>query len=272
MRQTRSLGALVLCSICNMVFVKYIYDMVVDAQFNKFHGRSFARVLYVFLVRYIGRWLPWVLPGSTGRFYKDDVVHSHSAHGYYITHIEGGVRYICMILLITLHVKQNKTNLIKNAIHIIRELELVTLQLKDNLSDRTSKIGVRMILSKLQVRGTPCKCCSKSQQRSSPGFRLRLTAPLVWIERVCWISHYHHFFCSWHTTKHISHSCGRRSCRPGRYLSSSTHSHISEQCLATALRVSSSITTGHYVLNKDVDPKRLGSENNATKEAQQAQT
>ena len=32
---------------------------------------------------------------------------------------------------------------------------------------------------------------------------------------------------------------------------------------ATALRVSSSITTGHYVLNKDVDPKRLDSENNA---------
>ena len=44
--------------------------------------------------------------GSTGRFYKDDVAHNHSAHGYYIyiTRIEGGVRYICMILL---HVKQN---------------------------------------------------------------------------------------------------------------------------------------------------------------------
>ena len=47
-------------------------------------------------------------------------------------------------------------------------------------------------------------------------------------------------------TKHISHTCGRRSCRPARYLSSSNHSHISERCLATALRVSSSITTGHY--------------------------
>ena len=33
---------------------------------------------------------------------------------------------------------------------------------------------------------------------------------------------------------------------------------------------SSSTTTGHYVLNKDADPKRLGSENNAMKEAQQA--
>ena len=36
----------------------------------------------------------------------------------------------------------------------------------------------------------PCTCCSRSQQRSSPGLRLRLTAPLVLIERVWWISHY----------------------------------------------------------------------------------
>ena len=57
-----------------------------------------------------------------------------------------------------------------------------------------------------------------------------------------------------------------------RYLSGSTHSRFSTRCLATALRVSSSITTGHYVLNKDVDPKRLGSENNAMKEAQGAHT
>ena len=42
--------------------------------------------------------------------------------------------------------------------------------------------------------------------------------------------------------------------------------------LQTALRVSSSITTGHYVLNEDVDPKRLGSENNAMTEAQRAYT
>ena len=46
--------------------------------------------------------------------------------------------------MILLHVEQNKTKLIKNAIHIIRELDLVTLQLKDNLSDGTSKIDVRM--------------------------------------------------------------------------------------------------------------------------------
>ena len=54
-RQTRSLGALVLCSICDMLFVNYIYDMVVDTQFNKVHGRPFARVLYVFLMKEIGR-------------------------------------------------------------------------------------------------------------------------------------------------------------------------------------------------------------------------
>ena len=54
-RQTRSLGALVLCSMCNMVFVKYIDVMVVDTQFSKFHGRPFARVLHVFLMKDVGR-------------------------------------------------------------------------------------------------------------------------------------------------------------------------------------------------------------------------
>ena len=49
-------------------------------------------------------------------------------------------------------------------------------------------------------------------------------------------------------------------------------SHICKRCLPTAHRVSSSTTTGLYVLNKDVDPNRLGSENNAMKEAQQAHT
>ena len=92
-RQTRSLGVLVLCSNWNMVFVNYIYDMVVDTQFHKFYGRPFARVLYLFLMKDIGRWLPWVPPGSTGRLYKDDVVHNHSVHGYYTTRTEGGVIY-----------------------------------------------------------------------------------------------------------------------------------------------------------------------------------
>ena len=38
-----------------MVFVNCIFDMVVDTQFHKFHGRPFARVLYVFLMKDIGR-------------------------------------------------------------------------------------------------------------------------------------------------------------------------------------------------------------------------
>ena len=46
-RQTRSLGVLVLCSICDiMAFVNYIYDIVVDTHFHKFYGRPFALALY----------------------------------------------------------------------------------------------------------------------------------------------------------------------------------------------------------------------------------
>ena len=52
-------------------------------------------------------------------------------------------------------------------------------------------VGDDVKTQKLQVRGTPCKCCSRSQQRSSPGLRLRLTPRLVLIliARVWWISH-----------------------------------------------------------------------------------
>ena len=53
--KTLSVCALVVCSICNMVVANSIYDMVVDTQFHKFHGRPFARVLYVFLMKDIGR-------------------------------------------------------------------------------------------------------------------------------------------------------------------------------------------------------------------------
>ena len=68
MHQTRSLGVLIPYFIHNMVFVNYTYDMVVSTQFHKFYGRSFVRVLYLILMKDIGRWLPWMLPGSTGRF------------------------------------------------------------------------------------------------------------------------------------------------------------------------------------------------------------
>ena len=49
--------------VVRIVFVNYIYDMVVNTKFHKFYGRR-SRVLYVFLMKDI----PWVLPGSTGRF------------------------------------------------------------------------------------------------------------------------------------------------------------------------------------------------------------
>ena len=67
-RQTRSLGVLVLCSNWNMVFVNYIYDVVVDTKFHKFYGRPFARVLYLFLMKDIGRWLPGCYQGQQDDF------------------------------------------------------------------------------------------------------------------------------------------------------------------------------------------------------------
>ena len=42
--------ALVLDSIFSMMLVNQIYDVVVDTQFHKFDGRSFARVLHLFLM------------------------------------------------------------------------------------------------------------------------------------------------------------------------------------------------------------------------------
>ena len=46
-------------------------------------GRSRVFYIYLFLMKVLGRWLPWVPPGPTGRFYEDDVVHNHSANSLY---------------------------------------------------------------------------------------------------------------------------------------------------------------------------------------------
>ena len=62
-RQTRSLGELVLCYICNMMLVNYIDDVVVDKKFHKFYGRPFTRVVYrsmYYLMKNVAWWLPWV--------------------------------------------------------------------------------------------------------------------------------------------------------------------------------------------------------------------
>ena len=59
------------------IFIKYgvcelnlRYGYLCSAS-HFFYRRSFARVLlvvYFILMKYIGRWLPWTLPGSTGQF------------------------------------------------------------------------------------------------------------------------------------------------------------------------------------------------------------
>ena len=60
-----------------------------------------------------------------------------------LTRIEGGVRYAWYCYMLN-RIKQIWA---KNAIHIIRELDLVTFHMKDHLSDDgTSKINVRMIM------------------------------------------------------------------------------------------------------------------------------
>ena len=97
---------------------------------------------------------------------------------------------------------------------------------------------------KLRVRGTPRKCCSRSQQRSCPALQLRLTPLLVLIERVWWISH------SLITSSALdiyykahSHTCGRRSCTPARYLSSGTHGPYFQ---TVSCNSSSSVVLNHY--------------------------
>ena len=83
-----------------------------------------------------------MLPGSTGRFYNDDVVHNHSAHRYYITRIEGGVRY-ARYCYIHIHIFPKKQKWAKKAVvhtyNIVRELDLVTFHIGDRVFSRNLK-------------------------------------------------------------------------------------------------------------------------------------
>ena len=81
----------------------------------------------------------------------------------------------------------------------------------------------------------------------------------------------HHFFCSWYIWQSAFHTPMVEDVAGPRDICQAVLT-TSKRCLATAPRVSFSITSEHYVLNTDVDPKRLGSENYAIKEAQQAHT
>ena len=124
---------------------------------------------------------------------------------------------------------------------------------------------------KLQVR-TPCKCCSRSQKRSIPGLRLRLTPLLAVIERVC---EYHILslllLLLIYMTKHISHTCGRKLQARAIFVKKYSQPYVQ----AVSCNSSSSVFLNHYRAlrsKQDVDSTRLGSENNAMKEAQQART
>ena len=95
---------------------------------------------------------------------------------------------------------------------------------------------------KLHVRGTPCTCCSRSQQRSSPGLQLRLTPLLVLIEREWWVSH--SLITSVlliYMTKHISLTCGRRSCRLPQFVKQ----HSQPYFQALSCNSSSSVFLNH---------------------------
>ena len=126
-----------------------------------------------------------------------------------MTRMEGGVRYpwYCCYMLNILWIKQNWA---KTVIRIIRELDLVTFH-EHYLRDEASKIDARIVYDvktqQLQVRDTPCTCCSRSQQRSSLGLRLKLTPLLVFDRtRMVNITFSHHFFCSWYIWQSTFHT------------------------------------------------------------------
>ena len=101
-----------------------------------------------------------------------------------------------------------------------------------------SKIDVRIYgdvkYKKKQVRGVPCKWSQQVTAKVQPMLAAQVNSA-VRLNRTRMVNSTfsHHILWSWHVTNHISHTCGRRSCRPARYLSkSSTHSHSSERCVA----------------------------------------
>ena len=144
--------------------------------------------------------------------------------------------------------------------------------MKSNLlSDGTSKIRCTYVNNNVKTTGTWNSLYMLQQVTAGPAQALVNSAVSLHRTRTVNITFSRLFFCSRYMTKHISPPVVEEVRCP-RDIVKHTHSHTSERCLATALRVSASITTGQYVLNKDVDPKRLGSENNAMKEAQQART
>ena len=92
--KTRSWGALVLCSMLIIGWLRITSTiwLLILSSTSFMVGRS--RVFYVYSSWKIYRSVtPLGPPWATGRLHTEDVVHSHSAHGYYITRMGGGIRY-----------------------------------------------------------------------------------------------------------------------------------------------------------------------------------
>ena len=96
--------------------------------------------------------------------------------------------------MILLHVKQKQTKLSKNCHPHSTRFKSVDISYGrqfewwDEQNQRSYDNHVKPNIY-TSTWYTPRKCWSRSQQRSSQGLRLRLTALLVSIERVWWISH-----------------------------------------------------------------------------------
>ena len=71
---------------------------------------------------------------------------------------------------------------------------------------------------------------------------------------------------------HISRTCGKRVGRPRDICQAVLTARFPIDVLQKLFECLPQPLPDNNVINKDVDPKRLGSENNAMKEAQQAHT
>ena len=163
--------------------------------------------------------------------------------------------------------KQNKQNWAKTAIHIIRELDLVTFHMKDYLSVEASKIGVRIWCKNSKTTGT-----WYSLQQVTAEVQPRLAAQAntaVGRDRTLVVNRTfsHHFFYPWYirqTTFHtrvVEEVAGPRDiCQA--VLTAILPSGVLQQLFECLPQSLPDIT--------HVDPKRLGSKNNTMKEAQQA--
>ena len=103
-------------------------------------------------------------------------------------------------MMVLLHVKQNNTQLSKKCHPYNTRIGsgYISYERQFEWWDEQNRCTYYHNVKTTGAWYSQGKCCSRSQQRSSPGLRLRLTPLLVLIGRVWWVSHSfsHHFFCS----------------------------------------------------------------------------